>query len=257
MIICLIRAKLFSNVHRSSKLPKYWKKAKVIAVLKPDKKPEKVEHYRPISLLSCCFKLFERAILSRIRDVLETAIPVEQAGFSKGRNCCDQVLALTNLIELGYEKGLKTGVIFLDLSAAYDTVWKKGLMYKLSKIIPCRMTSKLIMSMLTDRTFQVTINGKESRKRVLNNGLPQGSVLSCFLYCVYTSDLPKIQQIKSRLFIYADDIAIAYQSNNFEDIENVLNEDLNELSNYFKDWRLKANTAYSISQINKQIGSSI
>lgn len=60
----------------------------------------------------------------------------------------------------------------------------------------------LFMNMLSDRSFQVSINGKESRKKVLNKGLPQGSVLSCFLYCIYTSDLPQIGQLKSRLLIY-------------------------------------------------------
>lgn len=145
--------KLFSNIHQSGNLPRAWKMAKVIAVLKANKSPENPKHYRPISLLSCSLKLFERAFLSKIRNALESVIPEEQAGFQKGRNCCDQVLALTNFIELGFQKvdtdskkSYKTGVVFLDLTAAYDTVWKRGLMYKLSKVIPCRKTLSLLMN---------------------------------------------------------------------------------------------------------------
>lgn len=235
--------KLFSNIHNSGKLPKEWKRAKVVAVLKPNKSAENPSNYRPISLLSCCLKLFERCLLGRIQQIIGNVIQKEQAGFQKNRSCCDQVLALTNYIELGFEKNLKTGVVLLDLSAAYDTVWKRGLLMKLSKIIPCRKTLSLLTNMLSDRTFQVSINGKCSRKRSLNNGLPQGSVLSCILYCLYTSDIPKL---RSRQFIYADDIAIAYQAKSFKDLEDVLNMDLNTLSKYFTDWRLKPNTGKTV-----------
>ncbi|KAG4071162.1 hypothetical protein HA402_001152 [Bradysia odoriphaga] len=74
------------------------------------------------------------------------------------------------------------------------------------------------------------MNGKKSSKRILNNGLPQGAVLSCFLYCLYTSDIPNM---RSRLFMYADDTAIAFQAKTFEDIEKALRADLVRLSRYF------------------------
>ena len=53
---------------------------------------------------------------------VEAILQVEQAGFRTGRSTCDQVLALTTFIENGFQKQLKTGAVFLDLSAAYDTV---------------------------------------------------------------------------------------------------------------------------------------
>lgn len=93
------------------------------------------------------------------------------------------------------------------------------------------------------------INGKLSGQRVLNNGLPQESVLSCLLHCVYTSDLPQIRQFRSR---------VAYQSDSFEDIENVLNEDLRKLSSYFKDLRLKANpgeTIHCVQHLTNQLSN--
>ncbi len=236
-------AKLFTHIIDSGILPKTWKNAKIVAVLKPNKPAEDASNYRPISLLSCSFKLFERCLLGRIRPIIDNVIRKEQAGFQKNRNCCDQVLALTNFIELGFEANVKTGVVFLDLSAAYDTVWKRGLLMKLSQIIRCRKTLTLLTNILSDRSFQVTVNGKSSRKRILNNGLPQGSVLSCFLYCLYTNDLPCLQ---SRMFIYADDIAIAYQAKSFKELEDVMNKDMEKLAKYFENWRLKPNTTKTV-----------
>ena len=55
--------------------------------------------YRPISLLSICYKLLECIILQRISTTVENLLSVDQAGFCRGRSTCDQVTALTMFIE--------------------------------------------------------------------------------------------------------------------------------------------------------------
>ena len=60
-------------------------------------------------------------------------LSLEQAGFRRNRSTCQQFAALTTHIENGFQEQLKTGAVFLDLTAAYDTVWHTGLLYKLSK----------------------------------------------------------------------------------------------------------------------------
>ena len=47
-------------------MPKDWRRAKVIALAKPGKDPQLPASYRPISLLSVCFKLLERVVLQRV-----------------------------------------------------------------------------------------------------------------------------------------------------------------------------------------------
>jgi len=75
-----------------------------------------------ISLLSVCYKCLKRLLLQCANPNLEDFITVEQAGFRKGRSTCDQVLALTTFVENGFQQNLKTNAIFLDMSAAYDSV---------------------------------------------------------------------------------------------------------------------------------------
>ena len=86
---------------------------------------------------------------------------VEQAGFRRGRSAVDQVTLLT---QDSFQNNEKAGVVFLDLTAAYDTVWHRGLHLKLLRIIPDRHIVDFIMEMLSNRSFVVhTSDGQRSR----------------------------------------------------------------------------------------------
>jgi len=229
---------VYNEIVVTGQLPKAFKTSKIIAVLKPGKEADKAESYRPIALLSVCYKLLEKLLYARLSPILNPSIPAEQAGFRPGRNCCDQVLALTSYIEGGFDKKTKTSVAFLDLTAAYDTVWRKGLLYKFYKLVPCPVLLRLLNSMLSGRMFKVLLGNNESPLKRLKDGLPQGSVLAPLLFNVYTADLP---QTRSRKFIYADDIALATQNKDLGRTESVLSQDLETMKRYFDSWKLKPN----------------
>nr|CAH7712843.1 unnamed protein product [Callosobruchus chinensis] len=94
--------------------------------------------------------------------------------------------------------------------------------------------------MLSDRLFQVHLNGEISPFRNLQNGLPQGSVLAPLFFNIYVSDLP---HTKSQKFMYADDMAIATQNKNTEPAEETLISDLESIHSYFDQWGLQLNAA--------------
>ena len=98
--------------------------------------------------------------------------------------------------------------MFVDLTAAYDTIWKHELFFKLMHVINCSKTVTLINNMLLNRFLQVYLNETKNSWRSLNNGLPQGSMVAPCLFNLYTSDLP---ETISRKFLYADDLAFVYQ----------------------------------------------
>ena len=101
-----------------------------MALLKPGKDPSVAKRFRPISLLCHTYKLFEGLILNRIAEHVDAKLIPEQAGFRPGKSCTSQLLNLTEHIEDGYEKGLITGAVFVDLSAVYDTVNHRRLLSK-------------------------------------------------------------------------------------------------------------------------------
>ena len=176
-------------------MPHALKKATIIAVLKPTKPNDQPQSYRPIALLSMIYKPLERLIYNRIKQPVYENIPSEQAGFSPNRSCTGQVFSLTIYIEAGFQRKLKTSAVFIDLTAAYDTVWRQGLIRKMLNIIPCLKTANLLDQMLSNRPFQVLLENSQSRKTKLSNGLPQGSVLAPLLFNLYIADMPKTTSI--------------------------------------------------------------
>jgi Reverse transcriptase (RNA-dependent DNA polymerase)/Endonuclease-reverse transcriptase len=235
----------FSKVVIDGKLPKIGRKAKVIAIGKPGKDLNMPSNYRPISLLSVCYKLLERLTLQRISPLVEQILSPDQAGFRKERSTCDQVAALTTYIENGFQKNLKTGAVFLDLTAAYDTIWHSGLLAKLSKCMPFWFV-KLVELLLRDRRFRVHLGHDTSRWKAQLNGLPQGSVLAPILFNLYTNDLPTTN---SRKFAYADDICCGTQARTFAEVENTLSTDMDRITEYCHTWHLKPSAAKTVSSV--------
>lgn len=135
-------------------------------------------------------------------------------------------------------------MVFIDLTSAYDTVWKRGLLYKLIKAVRCLRIVDMIANMLSDRLFQILLNDQSSRLIKLNNGLAQGSVLSCLLFNLYIHDLPPSI---ARKFLYADDMAYAHQHNVFIEINKTLSRDMAEFVRFCKRWRLIPNITKTVA----------
>ena len=113
---------MFHACIKENNIPKVWRKAKTIAILKPGKNPQEPKNCRPISLLCHTYKLLEQMILNRLLPIIDEKLIPKQAGFRPCRSCTGQILKLTQYIEDGFEKRMVTGAIFVGLSAAYDTI---------------------------------------------------------------------------------------------------------------------------------------
>ncbi|GFR95234.1 RNA-directed DNA polymerase from mobile element jockey-like [Elysia marginata] len=123
---------LFNNCVRICSIPNGWRKTKVVALLKPGKDPKVPKSYRPISLLCILYKLYERIIMARMSLTAEENLTPDQAGFRPGQSTCGQLLNLTQSIKDGFEEKQITGTVFVDITAAYDTVNHKILLLKQS-----------------------------------------------------------------------------------------------------------------------------
>ena len=85
---------LFNNNVINKGFPNEWKKANE----RDDK--QIIKHYRPVSLLPICSKIFEKIIFNSLFKYLEDnkLLNGNQSVFRSGDSCVHQLLSITNLI---------------------------------------------------------------------------------------------------------------------------------------------------------------
>ena len=134
----------------------------MIAIPKPNKPLDDARSYRPISLLCVPYKILEQLIYSRVESIIDPHLPPEQSGFRRGRSTLEQVTRMSQDIEDCFEDKKKAGAVFIDLTAAYDTVWYRGLACKLLQLLPNRHMVRMMMELIYNRSF--TLNNGRGKK---------------------------------------------------------------------------------------------
>ena len=230
-------------------LPSQWRTAVITPILKKGKPPSSPKSYRPISLTSCLGKLVEKMVNARLYYWLEQnkIIDNSQTGFRRGCRTGDPLFRLVQNVIDGFQEGKATTAVFIDLQQAYDRVWRKGLLLKLYNTGVHGKMLKWIQGFLTNRTIATKCDGATSSKRTLEEGLPQGSALSCTLFLVYINDLTKHLNVSKALF--ADDLVI-WTTDKYPILSRTkLNRALLNISVFCNLWKLKVNiqkTVYTI-----------
>lgn len=205
----------FNHIWGSGKFPIEWKEGLVVPIPKPEKNPHQPENYRPITLLSCLGKCFERMVNRRLVEELETRgqISESQYGFRKGKGTDAFFTELSDILDMSKKNKKHCDIIALDVSRAYSTVWRCQICKKLHDWGIDGQLGVILQDFMEDRNFRVEYGGVVSEKKSQENGVPQGSVLSVTLFIIameYLFDIfPKQHStIKSHLLVFADDITI-------------------------------------------------
>ena len=221
----------------TSSFPKSCKVAKLKPLYKKGSKTDP-QNYRPISLLPIISKVIERVVHDQTKGFLtnNNILYKFQSGF-RGNHSTNECLSyLNDKILKGFDEGLLTGMILIDLQKAFDTI-DHGVLCE--KLVSLRFTDKTILwfkSYLEDRTFKVNIEKAFSDSGDLICGVPQGSILGPLIFLLYVNDMP--QSVKCDLFLYADDSCLVFQHKSPKEIEKQLNEDFANLCDWFLDNKL-------------------
>lgn len=236
-----ILVSIFNSCIRLNYFPSIFKKAKVVAVLKPNKPKKSPSSYRPISLLSNIGKIFEKCIHHRLNEYVSThnLLAKEQFGFKKEHGTVHQIRRIQNKITLNKRGRKSTGIVLLDIEKAFDTVWHNGLIFKMISMNLPIYLCKIIADFLHNRTFSVSVNNVFSSTKNIPAGLPQGSILSPILYNLYTSDFKPTKMFEAAY--YADDTALICTSKLTSALLKKMENSLAVCNKYFSKWKIKIN----------------
>jgi hypothetical protein len=138
-------------------------------------------------------KLFEKVILKTLQKHIDERglLNASQFGFRARHSTTLQCMRLKDQFTLNFNNKISTAAVFLDIEKAFDTTWHSGLLYNLSKLEFSTSLIKLIGSVFSQRKFRVSAAGEMSTPRVMQAGVPQGSVLSPTLFNMYINGTPQ------------------------------------------------------------------
>ncbi|TKS65807.1 putative RNA-directed DNA polymerase from transposon BS [Collichthys lucidus] len=163
------------------KVPALWKTSCVVPVPKTPR-PKEPNHFRPVALTSHLMKTMERIILQHLRPLVGAQLDPLQFADQPGIGVEDAVIYLLHRSLLHLEDSRSTvRVMFFDFSSAFNTI-------------------------------------QPSLLRVKMESAPQGTVLSPFLFTLYTSDFTH-NTAHCHIQKFSDDTAVVGRVSEGDDLE--------------------------------------
>ena len=200
-------------------------------------------NYRPLSNLSFMSKALERCVMKQLFNYLESNHIFNdfQSAYRKFHSCETAITKISNDILCSLDNKKCTLLLFLDLSAAFDTVDHNILLSMLQVKYGINSTVlDWLKSYLFKRNCKVNIAKCFSDGIFLLFGVPQGSILGPILFILYIADIELIAKRHGLVIhIYADDtqLYIAFEKCNIlstiSNVEYCLRDIKHWMSNNF------------------------
>lgn len=201
----------FNEIWKCSSLPPTWRHSFVVPIPKKQNNSTNPHDYRPIALTNCTSKIMERMVNRRLTTVLQEkeVLDCRQHGFLKGRGTGSYFATLGQVLDDALNNNLHVDIAALDLSKAYNRVWRPAVLRQLINWGIHGNMGNFIHNFLQNRTFQVIIGNTQSQTFQEETGVPQGSVLAVTLFLISMNSVFTYLPKGVYIFVYADDIVIA------------------------------------------------
>ena len=183
--IHILLLNLLNEIYLSKKPPAEW----LVSILVPVHKKGSVSdtnNYRGLALMSVTAKLYNRILLVRIRQGLDTNLRYHQNGFRSERATSQHVLAARRIFEeIKDSSEGKLVAIFIDFSKAFDSVkwtWIRAVLLHYN--VPEELVAA-VMSMYNGAQAKVRYNNDQFTNYIdLSIGVLQGDTLAPYLFVI-------------------------------------------------------------------------
>jgi hypothetical protein len=180
---------LFNLSLSESIVPSIWKTSCIVPV--PKKSPvTAMNDLRPVALTSAVMKVLERLVLRHLQVLVSDFLDPLQFAYRSKRNVEDAVLYVLNRMYSHLENANTCiRLMFFDFSSAFNTMQSHLLVQKLLRMNVDAQSVLWIFDYLSNRPQFVRMSCNViSDVLFTNTGAPQGTVLSPFLFSLYTAE---------------------------------------------------------------------
>ena len=180
-------------------LPQVWNQQDT----QPIPKPKDPSNPRPISLLSCLEKTAEKMVLKRLQFKIGPLHPSLYA-YRDGVGTTECLMDVFSCIN-----SKAAVVVFLDLEKAFELASPAAILHSLVQKGVKGDLLAWAKNYSLNRQARVKFQGEISTYKTLENGTPQGGILSPFLLNILMENFAQIQLPAGvDIFIFADDICV-------------------------------------------------
>ena len=137
-------------------------------------------------------------------------------------------------MEASLDKGEYVGVVFMDLSKAFDIISHDLLLAKLKAYGFSHNVLAFMINYLKNRSHRANINSNFSTWEEVKAGVPQGPILGSLLFNIFINIF--YFEDKSYLSNCADDNVLYAFGSNMTEVNNKLSQDLLKLSEWFTEY---------------------
>lgn len=165
-----------------------------IALLPKSEDRIRIQNYRPISLLNTLYKVVAKVYANRMKTLLHHWILPSQTGFVPNRCILDNIFLAFEAIEWALENQQDLSMLLLDFEKAYDRVSWTFLSQAMEKMGFSPIWVKQVMSLNTNASAAIIINGEQSKTFKLQRSVRQGCPLAPYLFLLTVDVLGQMLQ---------------------------------------------------------------